>query len=203
MKKLLFLGLFAAVIFSGCTSKEQDEKIHAFWGEQMFKLMTNPTFSQIMMKSMLRGPAAMGGMGAIGAGQAAFNEADLQAALQALNALSAEGFGQEQQRPAAVQAQPVAAQPSPAQNAKKAVMQQILESVKESNKRTMASYSFLPAEKQKQVRAIMNQTERDLQQLMNRTNDTNAFILAQDQALSAQNDLIVELLMEDAETDFQ
>ena len=202
MKKLLFLSLFAAVVCCGCTSKEQDEKIHAFWGEQMFKLMSNPTFSQVMMKSMMRGPAALGGMGAMGAGQPAFNEADLQAALQALNALSAEGFGQAQQQPA-VPAQPAAAQPTPAQSAKKAVMQQILDSVKESNKRTMASYSFLPADKQKQVRAIMNQTERDLQQLMNRTNDTNAFILAQDQALSAQNDRIVELLMEDAEADFQ
>lgn len=52
MKKL-FLLLITAVVLTACTSKEQDEKIHAFWAEQAQKAMVKfgPAVAQGMAKA--------------------------------------------------------------------------------------------------------------------------------------------------------
>lgn len=52
MKKLFLLFTLAAAL-TACTSKEQDEKIHAFWGEQTQKAMIKfgPAFAQSMSKA--------------------------------------------------------------------------------------------------------------------------------------------------------
>lgn len=52
MKKTsLFIFLSVCVLFAGCTSKEQDEKIKAFWFGQLFDVMTKA--------SSFKQPAAM------------------------------------------------------------------------------------------------------------------------------------------------
>ena len=189
----------------GCTSKEQDEKIHAFWGGQAMKVMSNPAVSQAMMSVMMRGKKAAQG-NAFGTQQMAFDEAELRKAFEALNAEDFEGVNFE--NPAAVEYKFERAQISTqvpgnkkdlnASSKKNPALQQMLDAVKESNERTFKAYSFLPVEKQQQIKAIMKDTEQDLQKLVDKNMATEEFLNAQFNRLDLQNDRISQVMIEES-----
>ena len=61
MKKTIFFIMSAAVLLAGCTSKEQDKKIHTFWQQQYTQaarklLASNPTFWQKFLPASLTKP---------------------------------------------------------------------------------------------------------------------------------------------------
>lgn len=54
MKKTYFFMLCAGLVLAGCTSKEQDEKIKAFWGQQVVGvMMKTPGSSPTMLQKAL------------------------------------------------------------------------------------------------------------------------------------------------------
>ena len=51
MKKTIFYTLTLALLATGCTTKEQDEQIHAFWQQQLIQVMGLPTFPPAPMET--------------------------------------------------------------------------------------------------------------------------------------------------------
>ena len=195
--------LIAGLFFSGCTSKEQDEKIHAFWGEQAFKLMTHPAMGQVMMKMAMAKQARAGGFGA-GEG---LSEQDLKKALEAMQALQAQSFDAAAPAPAPKSVKKTvteaesdtaalmpAASKAPVADGKLA---QMLEAVKESNMRTLQEYAFLPQDQQARIKAIMMETEEDLQDLVVQNADIETFVNVQMNLLITQQNKINQIVMED------
>ena len=204
--------LIAGLCFCGCPSKEQDEKIHAFWGEQAMKVMGNPAFSQVMMKMAARNAGAMAGFAGKENG---FDEQEMQKALEAFQALQAENFDEESfnnfPRVNSVGNKPVAAETSSPEgktavlitpsaqktNVGQNKLAQMLAAVKESNARTMKEYAFLSADQQARIREVMKETEEDLQDLVSKNADMESFVNVQMNLLIAQENRINQIIMED------
>ena len=203
MKKTLFLVLICGLCLSACTSKEQDEKIHAFWQGQAMKVASNPAVMEAMMKAMMKRSSGMPGFAA---GQE-FNEEEMKKAMEALKALEAMNMNNLGQTPP--DAQPVAAPADvaparPKQAARStipsgqnAMLVQSLNAVKESNARTMQAYSFLTAEQQERIREVMNETEADLQDLVAQNVSVDAFLNVQMRLMDEQEKKIDQVLMEE------
>lgn len=213
MKKSLFLLIIAGLFFGGCTSKEQDEKIHAFWGEQTLKVMSSPVFSQVMMKIAMRNA---GKMGSFGEGQD-FDEKEFEKAMAAFQALQGQGFNEQavndfqkqadaekgktakrdavitQEQKTAVLITPAAQKTNGGDNR----LLQMLAAVKESNARTLQEYSFLSADQQKRIKQVMTETEEDLQDLVSKNADMDSFMNAQMNLLIAQDNRINQIIMEE------
>lgn len=209
MKKTLFLILICGLFLSACTSKEQDEKIQAFWQGQAMKLMSNPAVMNVAMKMMMRGQKIRQ-QGTLLQQQNGLSDAEMQKMLEALKTLedmegdnlaAFEPIARPIEEPVAVEAAPVKQPkqptPAPAVNKKNAVLVQALNAVKESNARTLKAYSFLSPVQQQQIKAVMADTEADLQKLVDKNVDPDVFLNTQFNLLDLQSEKITAIVSED------
>lgn len=202
MKKTLFLVLICGLCLSACTSKEQDEKIHAFWQGQAMKVASNPAVMDAIMKAMMmKKPSGMAGFSA---GQD-FNEEEMKKALEALKALESTNVNDFGKGPVNMQkgnipteAMPVRQkQATRAAGSENAILVQALNAVKESNARSIQAYSFLKPEQQARVREAMNDTEAELQELVSANADIETFLNTQMALMDEQERKINQILMEE------
>ena len=204
MKKTLFLILICGLFLSACTSKEQDEKIHAFWQGQALKVASNPAVMDAMTKVMMRKSSA--GMAGFSMGQD-FNDEEMKKAMEALKVLETMNMNSVRQAPVDVQAvnevveigasRPKQTTRSLPQTGENAMLVQALNAVKESNARTIQAYAFLTEAQQARIKEVMMETEEDLQDLVSKNADLDTFLNVQMNLMNEQERKINQILMEE------
>lgn len=186
MKKLLLISLTASVLLAGCTSKEQDQKIKAFWFAQIMTVMTKfaqqgrgplpPVAATLQTKPSAPKPAP-------GVAQPAAQPAERSTT----------------PRPPAVQVLDVTmvddALPGKAPHAQRVKMKQAWTTVQENNQATLKDLQTTFGENVKnKAFYITIETEKKLKQAAANAN-TYAAYMAQQKTLLAEQEKAIQQLM--------